>query len=81
LLYIYLRLKIPTLIPNNFYVLLLILNTTIITYKNRVHPLYVEDPNKYTQRGKLRSPINGRFTTGTKLPHRKGPVPKLNSKK
>lgn len=35
----------------------------------------MENPSKYTQRGKLRSPTQGRFTPGTKLPYRKGPIP------
>jgi hypothetical protein len=37
--------------------------------------LYIKDPSKYTQRGKIRNPNGNRFKPGTKLPHRIGPVP------
>lgn len=43
--------------------------------KTWYHPLYLENPFKYTQRGKLRTTTQGRFTPGTKLPHRSGPIP------
>jgi hypothetical protein len=40
-----------------------------------LHPLYIENPEKYTQRGKVRKTTNGRFTPGTKLQHRSGSIP------
>jgi hypothetical protein len=40
----------------------------------------LENPSKYTQRRKLRKPTQGRFTPGTKLPYRKGPIPHIQKK-
>lgn len=47
----------------------------LILYKNWLHPLFIEDPIKYTQRGRIRTPTGGRFQPGSKLPHRTDPVP------
>lgn len=50
-------------------------NWTVVLNNKWLHPLYKIKPEKFTQRGKLRKKLDGKFTIGTKHLHRAGEVP------